>query len=84
MRTVTGILCALWASGLVAAEPPNQRYVLFQGTHEVSVVSAEGGSLVKTEAVFKIDTVTGDTWVLIEALDSTKRVRQRRWVKISD
>lgn len=44
------------------------RYILFGGAYQIS----DAGS--STNAVFKLDTYTGDTWMLISKKDSKDRI----------
>ncbi|GEM_PF-5664753 len=84
VRSTTFAICAfcaaLFISRLYADDRPASqtalgRFQLFQGYYTVS----SGGTAFKENAVFKLDTVTGEVWVYFEGMDKNGKFF-KRWL----
>jgi len=64
------------------------RYQLAAGCYDGTVgtgMPGKGDGIVPRRGIFRIDTATGDTWVLIEHIDTTSVIEDkydRQWVSI--
>jgi len=71
---IISMLLIIICSPAIAAvnSTPSQvgRYQLFQGTYRIG--SAQDGQVAEAKDVFKIDTVTGKTWVYMTGFDENQ------------
>jgi hypothetical protein len=67
--------------GAAAAEP-EQRFILFNAEYNSSLKQLSKTTVFMEKRLFKLDTRTGETWVLIDVLQDGEDIRY--WKKISN
>jgi hypothetical protein len=67
--------------GAVAADSP-QRFILFNAEYNSSLKQLSKTTVFLEKRLFKLDTQTGETWVLIDVLQDGRDIRY--WQKITD
>ena len=81
-----GILAAmvlLAASSAPAAAPDaSQRYILFNAEYNSTLKQVSKTTVFVEKRLWKLDTRTGETWILIDVLQDGKDIRY--WKKITD
>ena len=63
------------------ADPP-QRFILFNAEYNSSLKQVSKTTVFLEKRLFKLDTQTGETWVLIDVLQDGRDIRY--WQKITD
>jgi len=78
------LLIALWASSSTAAAASDKpaRFVLFNAEYNSSLKQVSKTTVFLEKRLFKLDTHTGETWVLIDVLQDGKDIRY--WKKITE
>lgn len=86
MRRLAGLLAAAVflsaAAGPAAAADSAQRFVLFNAEYNSSLKQLSKTTVFLEKRLFKLDTRTGETWVLVDVLQDGKDIRY--WKKITD
>ncbi|GEM_PF-1574744 len=67
--------------GAAAAEP-EQRFILFNAEYNSSLKQLSKTTVFMEKRLFKLDTRTGETWVLIDVLQDGEDIRY--WKKITN
>ena len=67
--------------GRTGADPP-QRFILFNAEYNSSLKQVSKTTVFLEKRLFKLDTQTGETWVLIDVLQDGRDIRY--WQKITD
>ncbi len=77
----TALLMAAPLSAAAAADSP-QRFVLFNAEYNSSLKQISKTTVFLEKRLFKLDTRTGETWVLIDVMQDGRDIRY--WQKITD
>lgn len=78
---LAAVLLVAAPTGAVAAEP-EQRFILFNAEYNSSLKQLSKTTVFMEKRLFKLDTRTGETWVLIDVLQDGEDIRY--WKKISN
>jgi hypothetical protein len=79
------LLIAVWlaaASASAAASDKPARFMLFNAEYNSSLKQLSKTTVFLEKRLFKLDTHTGETWVLIDVLQDGKDIRY--WKKITE
>lgn len=75
------LLTAAAPAGALAAET-GQRFILFNAEYNSSLKQISKTTVFLEKRLFKLDTRTGETWVLVDVLQDGEDIRY--WKKITD
>ncbi|MCF8079452.1 MAG: hypothetical protein K9K88_09255 [Desulfobacterales bacterium] len=78
---LAAVLLVAAPSGAAAAEP-EQRFILFNAEYNSSLKQLSKTTVFMEKRLFKLDSRTGETWVLIDVLQDGEDIRY--WKKITD
>ncbi len=81
MLILAVVLLVAAPMGASAAEP-QQRFILFNAEYNSSLKQLSKTTVFMEKRLFKLDTRTGETWVLIDVLQDGEDIRY--WKKITN